>query len=107
MGVSAFMVGTWSTGTGTASGSNLTNNSYVALQGGTSTQVNWVEEVYIGGQAMASAPMILLLGRDSTVGAGTAALAAPNTNGLLNPSGAVITSIAVAFISATTVAVRS
>jgi hypothetical protein len=107
MGTSVFAVGTFSTGTGTASGSNLTNGSYMALQGGTATQVNFVEEVYIGGQATASAPMIMLLGRDSTVMSGVAALASPNSNGLTNPSGAVVTAIAVAAISATTVAVRS
>ena len=107
MGTSVFAVGTFSTGTGTASGSNLTNGSYMALLGGTNVQANFVEEVYIGGQATSSAPMIMLLGRDSTVMGGAAALASPNSNGLTNPSGAVVTTIAVAAISATTVAVRS
>ena len=94
MGTSVFAVGTFFHRHGNRQQVRLcTNGSYMALQGGTSTQVNFVEEVYIGGQATASAPMIMLLGRDSTVMAGVAALASPNSNGLTNPSGAVVTTI--------------
>lgn len=68
----------------------FTNEGYMALQGGSSTQRTNVLEVYMGGLAGASAPAQMLLARDSTVGAtglsgvlvsaldpATAALAAP------------------------------
>lgn len=68
----------------------FTDNGYMALQGGSSTQRTNVLEVYMGGLAGASAPAQMLLARDSTVGAtglsgvlvsaldpATAALAAP------------------------------
>lgn len=79
---------TWTTAA-LADTTNLTDTTYHALQGGSSTQRINVLEVYAGGQASASAPNILLFARDSTVGAtlsvgrnvpldtATAALAAP------------------------------
>ena len=90
MTVFAFEVGTFTTGTGTADNASLTTLQYMALQGGTTTQVNYVEEVYIGGQATASAPTIMLLGRDSTVVATPTALATPNSNGPTGPSAGVL-----------------
>jgi hypothetical protein len=81
---------TWTTAA-LADTTNLTDTAYHALQGGSSTQRINILEVYIGGQASASAPNIMLLARDSTVGAtlsvgrqaaldpATAALAAPMT----------------------------
>lgn len=107
MSTSVFAVGTFTTGTGTADNASLTTLQYMALIGGTSTQVNFIEEVYIGGQATASAPAIILLGRSSTVSATITALATPNTNGLTNPSGAVVTAPAVGSIDATTKPIRS
>ena len=63
---------------------------FLALKGGSSTQRTSILEVYMGGQAGASSPSIMVLARDSTVGSGatnggffnaldpaTAALAAP------------------------------
>lgn len=107
MGTATFTVGTFTTGAGTADNASLTTLQYMALQGGTTTQVNFVEEVYIGGQATASAPAIMLLGRDSTVVAVPVALGTPNTNGLTNPSGGVITAPAVGAITGSTQAIRS
>lgn len=99
MSVFMFAVGTWTTGTGTADASALTTLQYMALQGGTSTQMNMVEEVYMGGQATASAPVIMLLARDSTVVGTPTALATPNSNGLLHPSGGVLTAVAVGAVT--------
>ena len=48
---------------------NFTNSGYLALQGGSTTQVIKISEVYMGGQATASAPTPMILARDSTVGA--------------------------------------
>ena len=81
-------VPTWSA-VAVADTTNYTDTQHMSLQGGSSTQVNKIIEAYIGGQATASAPSILILARDSTVGAtlsvgrlaaldpATAALAAP------------------------------
>lgn len=76
---------------------NLTDDNYFCLiQGGSSTQRINFEEIFLGGQAAASAPSIIVFGRDSTVGAtviagtefrdaaldpATAALAAPPVTG--------------------------
>jgi hypothetical protein len=100
MGTSVFEVGALTTGAGTADNASLTTLNFMAIQGGTATQNSFVEEVYMGGQATASAPTIMLLGRDSTVGVGMVALTSPNSFGLTNPSGAVVTAIPVAFITA-------
>ena len=48
---------------------NLTSTNYMALQGGSATQRINVLEVFIGGLATASAPNIMLVAHDSTVGA--------------------------------------
>lgn len=107
MSVYSFTVGTFTTGTGTADAAALTTLQFMALQGGTATQTSFVDEVYIGGQAAASAPVILLLGHDSTVGVTPTALATPNSNGLLHPSGGVLTAPVVAFITSSTLPQRS
>jgi len=107
MSTSVFAVPTFTSGTGTADNASLTTLQYMAIQGGTSTQVNFIEEVYIGGQAGSSAPVIMLLGRDSTVMANPTTLVTPNTAGLTNPSGAVVTAPAVCAVTATTQAIRS
>lgn len=49
---------------------NLTTLTFLAVQGGSSTQKLTIKEVFIGGQATASAPNYFLLSRDSTVFAG-------------------------------------
>ena len=70
---------------------NFTDTTYMALQGGSSTQYIKLLEVYLGGLATSSAPSIMLVAHDSTVGAtlsvgrfvaldpASAALAAPPT----------------------------
>lgn len=72
-----------------ADATNYTSGGFFALQGGSTTQVTKVTEIYMGGQATSSAPTPMILARDSTVGAtlsggfiaqadpATAALAAP------------------------------
>jgi hypothetical protein len=107
MTVYTFEIGAWTIGAGTADGSALTTLQYMALQGGTATQVNFVEEVYMGGQATASAPAIMLLGRDSTVVATPVALVTPNTNGPLNASAGVLTAPAIGAVTGSTQATRS
>lgn len=107
MSVFMFAVGTITPGAGTADNASLTASTYMALQGGTTTQMNFIDEIYMGGQATATAPMIMLLGRDSTVQATPTALAAPNSNGPVHPSAGVLTAPAVGAITASTQAIRS
>lgn len=107
MSVFMFAVGTITPGTGTADAASLTASTYMALQGGTSTQLNMVDEVYMGGQATSSAVLIMLLARDSTVVGTPTALSTPNSNGLVHPSGGVLTAPAVGAITGGTQAQRS
>ena len=84
------------TPTATADATNLVDSTYpFAIQGGSSTQRINIFEFYLGGQAGASSPTFMVVGRDSQVGSGaltsdtnlmaqaldaaTAALAAPPT----------------------------
>lgn len=87
----AAAIPTW-TPTAVADTTNMTDSGHQTIQGGSSTQRGELREVYIGGQAGASAPTFFVLGRTSTVGAtltaarlaaldpSTAALAAPPVN---------------------------
>lgn len=59
---------TW-TPVAVADATNMTDGGHHTLQGGSSTQRIELVEIYMGGQAAASAPCIMLLGRTSTVGA--------------------------------------
>lgn len=68
---------------------NLTTLTFLALQGGSSTQMLRIKEVFIGGQAPASAPNYFLLGRDTTVFAGATSNAAT-----LNPLDPTVAALA-------------
>lgn len=107
MSVYMFAVGAITPGAGTADNLSLTASTYMALQGGTSTQVSFVDEIYMGGQAASTAPLIMLLGRDSTVVGTPTALSTPNSNGPVNPSAGVLTAPAVGAITGGTQAIRS
>lgn len=86
-----------------ADATNYTDNGYLALLGGSTTQVNKVTEVYMGGQATSSAPTPMILSRDSTIGATLSGglLAA------LDPASAALAAPPVAFSVATTKPQRS
>ena len=107
MSTYTFGVPTFTSGAGTADNASLTASQYLALQGGTSTQVNFVDEVEIGGQATTSAPVIMVMARDSTVVGTPTALSSPNSNGPLNASAGVLTAPAVGAITGGTQAIRS
>lgn len=107
MSTFTFAVGTITPGAGTADNASLTTLTYMALQGGTSTQMNFTDEIYMGGQAASTAPLIMLYGRDSTVVGTPTALATPNSNGPTHPSAGVLTAPAVGAITGGTQAVRS
>lgn len=86
---------------------NMTNLGFMALQGGTSTQLTYISEVYIGGVAAASAPTLMLLSRDSTVGATLTALGAGESAAALDPATAALAAPVVGFTQSTTKPQRS
>lgn len=58
--------------TATADATAIANGTYIGdFVGGSTTQRTWFLEIYLGGQAAASAPAIMQLARDSTLGVGT------------------------------------
>lgn len=86
----------------------LTTLTYMALNGGSSTQRNDISEVYIGGQATSSAPQYMVLARDSTVvGTPTALATGQGSNGPLDPAAAALAAPAVGAITGTTPAQRA
>ena len=107
MSTFAFTVGTITPGAGTADTAALTASTYMALAGGTTTQLSFVEEIYMGGQAASTAPLIMLLGHNTTVVGTPTALASPNSNGPTHPSAGVLTAPAVAAITGGTQAQRA
>lgn len=95
------------TPTATADTTGLTNATYMAIQGGSSTQLINVEEILVSGFAGASSPTILQFARDSTVGATVTALSAPNSDGPMHPSTAALAAAPVTFVAAGTSPQRS
>lgn len=102
----SFNVATW-TPVAVADTTNFTANGFQALQGGSTTQLLNLLEVFMGGQAGASSPSIMVVARDSTVGATTSALTTGQKNAALNPATAALAAPQVAFVNATTLPQRS
>jgi hypothetical protein len=78
---------TW-TPVAVADTTNMTAAGFVAIKGGSTTQRLNVWEVYMGGQAGASSPCIMVLARDSTVFSGATSNAVKNT--ALDPATAAL-----------------
>lgn len=93
---------TW-TPVAVADTTNMTDAGYHALQGGSSTQVNNIIEVAMGGQAGASSPCIMMVARDSTVGATLSV----GRQAAMNPATAALAAPPVTFNTATTKPQRS
>lgn len=90
----------------TADATNLANTTYgFLLQGGNGTQQLKIREIYIGGESLTSAPQIMVLARDSTVGA--TVVAGSTRNVLKDGSATAAATIAVVGNSATTLPQRS
>jgi hypothetical protein len=89
-----------------ADAANYTDTTYLAIQGGTATQRVRIEDIYMGGQAGAAAPITMLLSRDSTVGA-TLSKGSGCTDVWLDPSSADFVANPVGFNTATTKPQRS
>jgi hypothetical protein len=85
----------------------MTANACMFLNGGSSTQRIDVSEIEMGGAATASAPMLMLFGRDSTVAATSITLGSNGMDAALDPATAALAAPAVSGCSATTMPQRS
>lgn len=86
----------------TADTTNLTNAQYMALKGGSATQLIDILEVMGIGLNAASAPMIMQLCRVSTLETGPSALASPASDGPSHPSTAALAAPPVSFTATAT-----
>lgn len=86
---------------------NFTDNGYMGLMGGSSTQRIDVSEIYMGGLAGASTPTPMVFGRDSTVQATPTALTTAQSNAALDPATAALAAAQIAFTASTTKPQRS
>lgn len=86
---------------------NFTDGGYMGLMGGSATQRIHVSEIYMGGQATASAPSIMIVARDSTVQATPTALGSGNSDAPIDPATAALAAPPVAFVASTTKPQRS
>src|SRR3990167_10163059 len=102
----SFKSATW-TPVAVADTANFTDNGYMGLMGGSTTQVLKVLEIYMGGQATSSSPSLMIFSRDSTVQATPTALTTGQSNAALDPATAALAAAQVAFTASTTKPQRS
>jgi hypothetical protein len=95
------------TPTATADTTALANATYMAIKGGSSTQLIDISEVAGMGLAGASGAMLMQLARASTIETTPTALAAPNSDGPKHPSSAALAAAPVSFVAAATGPQRS
>lgn len=95
------------TPTATADTTALANGTYMALGAGSTTQQLDILEIYIAGQASASAVNIMQFARDSTLGVTPTALAAPNADGPNRSSTAALAAPPISYVAAGTPPQRS
>lgn len=91
------------TPTAVADTTNFTSGGYHALQGGSTTQQLNIQEVKCSGLAASSAPMQLVMARDSTVGVTLSG----TTNAALSPATAALAAPMVSHNTSTTKPQRS
>jgi hypothetical protein len=85
----------------------MTNQQFMALQGGSSTQRVMVSEIMIGGQASTSSPSIMVFSRDSIVGATLTALTTGESDTSIDASTAALAAPVGVFTQSTTKPQRS
>lgn len=95
------------TPTATADGSALTNATYMAIGAGSATQQLNILEIFETGQAATSAVNIMNFARDSTLGSGPTALAAPASDGPHQTATAALAAVPITYTAATTGPSRS
>lgn len=79
----------------------------MGLMGGSSTQILTLIELFMGGQAGASSPSIMVISRDSTVQATPTSLTTGDSNAAMDPATAALAAAQVAFHASTTKPQRS
>lgn len=94
-----FQVTNWSP-TATADTVAMTNDTYMAIRGGSATQLIEVQEIEVSGFAVANAPTILQFARHSIIATTPTALAAPASDGPMHPSTTALATPAVTFRAA-------
>jgi hypothetical protein len=102
----SFKWATW-TPVAVADATNYTDNGYMGLMGGSTTQMGRILEIYMGGQNAASAVMEMIFSRDSTVQATPTALTTGQSLAAFHPSTAALGAPPVAFTASTTKPQRS
>jgi hypothetical protein len=95
------------TPTATADTTAMTSGTYMAIKGGSSTQRINVKEIKTDGFANTSSPTILQFARHSTIATTPTALAAPASDGPLDPATAALAAPPVTFTAAATGGQRS
>jgi hypothetical protein len=81
---------------------SFTAQGFMAMAGGAATQATQIWEVFMGGATNSSAPMLMQLARDSTVGATLTGLGAGQSDGPLDVSTAALALPVLVFTAATT-----
>ena len=89
------------TPTAQADTSALSNGSYMAIKGGSGTQLIDIQEIMVSGFAGSTAPAILTMARVSTLENTATALAAPASDGPMHPATAALAAAPVTFTAAT------
>lgn len=90
-----------------ADAANFTNLGYMALQGASATQRVGISEIFMGGQAGASAPCNMVVARDSVIGVTLTALGTGESDASLDPASAALAAPVVPFTQSTTKPQRS
>jgi hypothetical protein len=85
----------------------LANGTYQAIGASGATARIKICEIWIGGQATASAVNITQFARDHVLGATLTALAAPNSDGPLDTNTAALVAVPLTYVAATTPPQRS
>lgn len=80
----------------------LTGSTFMALRGGTTTQMIDVLELLVSGMATASTVAAMQLVRSSTVATTPTALASPNSDGPMVPATLPLANVPVSMVAATT-----
>lgn len=85
----------------------MTANGACFIQGAASTQRTRVHEIYIGGNAAATNPLLMMFGRDSTIGVTSITLGTNGFDAPLEAASAALAAPVVTGFSATTMPQKS
>lgn len=99
-----FQQATW---TPTAQVDQVLTGAWMALKGGSTSDILQIMEIYEGGQAGASSVNAMILARSSTLAITPTALALPNSDAPMNSNSTALSTVPVAFVAAATAPNRS